>query len=211
MSKLYTHEEHWHRPKNPNQTHAEEQQKAGFNQKLAVWLTQHVGTMACAYLFAIIGVCGLAGAFTDNTSLVLIFGSISSYFLQLVLLPVILVGGNVLNRKQEIQADEQFATTMKTYHDEEESIKHLEAQDKELLKQTRMLLHIIANMQPGGLLAMPIDPEAYKKAAYPPPLSEPQRELEKKPEPEPLKAVSPIDNPAKRYRKPTRKLDEKEK
>ena len=66
-----------------------------FNEKLALFITKHVSTMWCAYLFAIIGVMGVTGALTGNTKLVLIVGAISGYFLQLVLLPIIMVGQSV--------------------------------------------------------------------------------------------------------------------
>ena len=62
-----------------------------FNDKLATVISAHVGSMYCAYLFAIIGIMGVTGALTGNTKLVLIVGAVSGYFLQLVLLPVIMV------------------------------------------------------------------------------------------------------------------------
>ncbi len=46
-------------------------------------------------------------------------------------------------RKSELQADEAFKTTMKTYHDIEEIMQHLSAQDAELLKQTHMIIHLL--------------------------------------------------------------------
>jgi hypothetical protein len=138
---LFHHEAHKHVPRNVNEVHKAEQQ--GFNTRLAVWLTRNVGTMACAYLFAVIGIAGLLGAFTNNTSLVLIFGSISSYFLQLVLLPVILVGGNVLNRHQELQSEETFQTSQHSFNDIEQIMQHLLAQDAELLRHAKMLEHLL--------------------------------------------------------------------
>ena len=138
---LFHHDPHQHQPRNVNEVQKAEQQ--GFNTRLAVWLTRNVGTMACAYLFAVIGIAGLIGAFTNNASLVLIFGSISSYFLQLVLLPVILVGGNVLNRHQELQAEETFQTSQHSFHDIEQIMQHLSAQDAELLRQAKMLIHLL--------------------------------------------------------------------
>lgn len=134
---LFRHQPHEYEPRNVNEVQKAEQQ--GFNTRLAVWLTRNVGTMACAYLFTVIGIAGLIGAFTNNTSLVLIFGSISSYFLQLVLLPVILVGGNVLNRHQELQAEETFQTSQQCFHDIEQIMQHLCAQDAELLRHAKML------------------------------------------------------------------------
>ena len=66
-----------------------------FNDKLAVVITDNVGTMYCAYLFAIIGIMGITGALTNNVKLVLVIGAVSGYFLQLVLLPIIMVAGNI--------------------------------------------------------------------------------------------------------------------
>lgn len=138
---LFHREPHQHQPRNVNEVQKAEQQ--GFNTRLAVWLTRNVGTMACAYLFAVIGISGLVGAFTNNASLVLIFGSISSYFLQLVLLPVILVGGNVLNRHQELQSEETFQTSQHSFHDIEQIMQHLCAQDAELLRHAKMLEQLL--------------------------------------------------------------------
>ena len=51
--------------------------------------------MTAAYVFAIIGIMGVTGALTGNVQLVLIVGAISGYFLQLVLLPIIIVAGKL--------------------------------------------------------------------------------------------------------------------
>lgn len=136
---LYTHIPHWHKPRNVNEVHRDEQ---GFNVRLAVWLTNHVGTMVTAYIFTGIGIGSLVGVFTNNTFLALLFGSISSYLLQLVLLPVIMTGQNVLSRKQEMQIDEMDATSQHSFHDIEQVAQHLGTQDDELLKQTKLLQDI---------------------------------------------------------------------
>ena len=141
--KLFHHEPHLHQPRNVNQLHAAEQACEGFNTRLAVALTRYTGTMWTAYLFAGIGIGSLVGVFTNSAFLGLLFGSISSYFLQLVLLPIIMTGQNVLGRKAELQADEAFKTTMSTYHDIEQIMEHLCAQDAELLRQAKMLVHLL--------------------------------------------------------------------
>ena len=84
------------------------------NEKIGVWVTTHVGTMTCAYIFAGIGIGSLVGIFTNNTFLGLGFGAVSSYFIQLVLLPVIMVGNNVQSRHSEIRADIQYETDLNT-------------------------------------------------------------------------------------------------
>lgn len=159
---LYHHEPHTHTPQNVNAQLAETRAKqiaasarehgvtpswrlrlAEVNERLAVWLTKHTGSMACAWLFAGIGVGSLIGVFTNNVFLAALFGSISSYFLQLVLLPVLSVGQNVLSRHAELQADEQFHATQRTLHESQQTMKHLDAQDAELLKQTEMLRELL--------------------------------------------------------------------
>jgi hypothetical protein len=54
-----------------------------------------------------------------------------------------MVGQNVLGRKSEVQADEQFRTTMSTYHDIEQMMKHLLAQDAELLHHAQLLMRLL--------------------------------------------------------------------
>lgn len=71
------------------------------NDWLGLKITNGVGTMYCAYLFTIIGGAGIYYSLTGNTKGTLIIGSISGYFLQLVLLPVIIVGQNLQAKKQD--------------------------------------------------------------------------------------------------------------
>lgn len=142
-NKLYHYEKHPHQPRNINVTHTDEQQAGGFNAALAVWLTKHVGSMWTAYTFVIITLFGLLAILGILSPIVaLLIAWLSQTFLQLVLLPIIMVGQNVLGRKSELMADEQFNTTIRTYHDIEQIMAHLSAQDAELLKQTKAILEI---------------------------------------------------------------------
>jgi hypothetical protein len=81
-----------------------------FNGWLAVTITQNVGTMWAAYVFTIIGVTALVGALTGNLVLTLVVGGFSSYFLQLVLLPVIMVGQNVSQAASDARAEADHQT-----------------------------------------------------------------------------------------------------
>jgi hypothetical protein len=99
-------------------------QVEGFNAKFAVVITRAVGTMACAYLFALIAFVSLpavlitAGVIARSSvpnvlskpGLILIVAWIAQTFLQLVLLSIIMVGQNV----QSIASD---ARSEKTYED----------------------------------------------------------------------------------------------
>lgn len=141
---LFHHEAHKHEPRNVNMLHAAEQAAEGFNTRIAVLLTKSVGTMWTAYAFTVLAFIGLFAILNLLPPiLILLTAFISQTFLQLVLLPVIMVGQNVLNRKTELQAEEQFNTTMSTYHDIEQIMQHLSAQDAELLRHTKILIHLL--------------------------------------------------------------------
>lgn len=77
-----------------------------FNDWLALKITKYVGTMYCAYLFTVIGIMGITGALTNNVKIVLVVGAISGYFLQLVLLPIIMVGQNLQNHQHKERHEE---------------------------------------------------------------------------------------------------------
>ena len=129
-----------HIPRNVNRVHAAEIAAAGINTQNAVWLTEHVGTMWTAYAFAVLAIIGLFAILGLLSPIVaLLIAWISQTFLQLVLLPVIMVGQNVLGRKSELQADESYATTMKTFADIEAVMKHLNEQDEKIFELEQLI------------------------------------------------------------------------
>ena len=77
---------------------------AGINRRLAVWITDHVGTMWAAYAFTLIALTGAVAVVSTNVLLVLIVNLVSQTFLQLVLLPVIMVGQQVQAAHSEERA-----------------------------------------------------------------------------------------------------------
>jgi uncharacterized membrane protein len=131
---------HQHIPRNVNRLHAEEIAAAGFNTQLAVWLTEHVGTMWTAYAFAVLAIIGLFAILGLLSPIVaLLVAWVSQTFIQLVLLPIIMVGQNVLGRKAELQSDEAYKTTMKTYSDIEAVMKHLDEQDAKIIALEQLI------------------------------------------------------------------------
>lgn len=110
-------------PRNINHVHAVELAAAGLSMKLAVWLTKSVGTMLCAYLFAVLALLGLPGALPPIVAQWVQWTS--QTFIQLTMLSVIMVGQGIIGRKAELQADEQYRTTQKTYADSELIIEKL--------------------------------------------------------------------------------------
>jgi hypothetical protein len=103
---------------------------AAFNQKFAIYISNHVGSMYCAYIFAVIGITGVTAAITKDNGVVLIVGAISGYFLQLVLLPIIMVAQNVAQEATDAKAsaDHQTLTYLAQIQDEQlEILKELQS------------------------------------------------------------------------------------
>ena len=78
----------------------------GFNAKFAVLITRLVGTMWCAYLFALIALIGLGPALKPGGEGIIAW--IAQTFLQLVLLSVIMVGQNVQSISSDARAERTF-------------------------------------------------------------------------------------------------------
>ena len=74
-----------------------------FNQRLAVTITSRVGTMWTAYLFAGLALISLPAALSSGDVIVII-AWIAQTFLQLVLLPIIIVGQNVIQSANDARA-----------------------------------------------------------------------------------------------------------
>jgi hypothetical protein len=81
----------------------------GFNAKFAVLITRGVGTMACAYLFAIIALISLPDAIKAGRPALISW--IAQTFLQLVLLSIIMVGQTVQAAASDARANKEFADT----------------------------------------------------------------------------------------------------
>ena len=134
-----------HTPMNVNTLHEAELALASVNKKIAVKLTAWTGTMWVAYAFVVIAVIGLFGLLGLLTPFVfLLMAWLSQQFLQLVALPVILVGQNVQNEHAELMAEEEYKTTQKLEHDVGQLGFHIDALDKELLAKGKVLRELHA-------------------------------------------------------------------
>jgi len=101
------------------------------NAKVGLGITLVVGTMWCSYLFAAIAFLSLPSAISSH-NLVLIVAWISSNFLQLVLLPIIIVGQNIQARAADARSEATYKDADAVLHEALQIEKHLEAQDKEI-------------------------------------------------------------------------------
>lgn len=75
------------------------QKVSSFNRWLAIRITNGVGTMWCAYAFALLAFVSLPDAINGGTSTIISW--IAQTFLQLVLLSIIIVGQNIAGEKTE--------------------------------------------------------------------------------------------------------------
>ncbi len=114
----------------------------GLNGKVALALTTIVGTMWCAYAFAVLALIALPSAISTGTVLALV-SWLSQTFIQLVMLSVIMVGQNILSRASDKRADMTYQDADATFHESEQIQAHLLEQDQAI----NTLLDKIANLE----------------------------------------------------------------
>lgn len=100
----------------------------GINGRLALILTTAVGTMWCAYAFALLALVVLPQAIQGG--MLTLVQWVSQTFIQLVMLSVIMVGQNVLSRASDKRADMTYQDAEATFHEAEQIQTHLKAQDE---------------------------------------------------------------------------------
>jgi hypothetical protein len=80
-----------------------------FNTWLALSITRTVGTMWIAYLFAALALISLPAALASGEVIVIV-SWVAQTFLQLVLLPIIIVGQNVIQAANDARAEADHET-----------------------------------------------------------------------------------------------------
>jgi hypothetical protein len=114
------------------------------NSWLAVHITRAVGTMWAAYAFVLISLVSFPQAlhaFLSGDTFVGI-SWLSQSFLQLVLLPIIIVGQNVISASQDARAEADHITLTTLHAINVRQLKILEQQE-EMLKQQRAILELL--------------------------------------------------------------------
>jgi len=81
------------------------------NTRLALGVTKIVGSMWCAYAFALLALVSLPAAIQSHNSIIIV-AWIAQTFLQLVLLPIIIVGQNVQAAASDARAESDHATLL---------------------------------------------------------------------------------------------------
>lgn len=105
--------------------------RVGLNGRIGLLITTLVGTMICGYVFAIIALISLPSAITSH-NLTVIIAWVSSNFLQLVLLPVIIVGQNLQANASDKRAVQTYQDAEAVLHEALQIQQHLAAQDAAL-------------------------------------------------------------------------------
>jgi len=90
-----------------------------FNKKVALFITNNVGTMTCTWLFCVLSLSSLTAVlyaahiigtvgFLTSDGLVLLGSWVCQNFIQLVLLPALMVGQNLQNEAADARASKTF-------------------------------------------------------------------------------------------------------
>ena len=148
MSTVFEHIPHWHIAARKEQgpvRAADQHKRSGWytrvNAKIAIWATAGVGSMSCAWLFALLAIAGLRTAMSPgNIGLLFWF---SSDFLQLTLLSVIMVGQNIAALAGDKRAEQTYLDAESTLHECLQLQAHLAAQDDVLTALTTQMQDIV--------------------------------------------------------------------
>ena len=118
-----------------------------FNARVGLGITNVVGTMWAAYIFSLIALMSLPAILSTfqvfhNTfpswlikaSLIALIAWISSNFLQLVLLPIIIVGQNIQAKAADKRSEDTYKDADAVLHEVTHIQMHLKAQDDQILQ-----------------------------------------------------------------------------
>jgi hypothetical protein len=121
----------------------------GFNGKIALTLTTLVGTMWCAYAFAVLALVALPSALSDGSLLALVQW-VSQTFIQLVMLSVIMVGQNILSKASDKRAEMTYQDADATFHESEQIQAHLLDQDAAINTMLDKIIKLEATLAAKG-------------------------------------------------------------
>ena len=116
-----------------------------FNARFGLRITLVVGTMWMAYIFTIIALFALPDAIKQGTYFIIVW--LSSSFLQLVLLPIIIVGQNIQARAADKRSEDTYKDAEAVLKESEEIQKHLLAQDEAISNILQRLETLMAQQE----------------------------------------------------------------
>lgn len=98
------------------------------NEKIGLRITSSIGTMTAAYFFVGLALISLPAALHSGDTIIIV-SWIAQTFLQLVLLPIIIVGQNIQSKQSERRAIATYKDADALLHESKEIQNHLAAQD----------------------------------------------------------------------------------
>ncbi len=147
MASKYQYQQHPHatarKAKGPavSAKHEQSKQKLGINGKIGLSITKSVGTMWAAYVFFALSLISLPAAIASGNTLVIV-AWIAQTFLQLVLLPIIIVGQNIQAAAADARAIATYEDATAILEEAKEIQQHLAAQDEALDKLIKDLARV---------------------------------------------------------------------
>ena len=117
-----------------------------FNAKFGLKITLVVGTMWAAYLFTFLALLALPSAIKQGTYFVVVW--LSSSFLQLVLLPIIIVGQNIQATAADKRSEDTYKDAEAVLTEAREIQHHLLAQDAAISDIVTKLEDLVTRLAP---------------------------------------------------------------
>lgn len=118
-----------------------------FNARFGLKITLVVGTMWCAYFFTVLALFALPDAIKQGTYFVVVW--LSSSFLQLVLLPIIIVGQNIQAAAADHRSEDTYKDAEAVLKEADAIQQHLLAQDQAISDIVTRLEALVASLSPG--------------------------------------------------------------
>ena len=115
----------------PTASKQSESGRLGLNDRIGLFITKKVGTMWAAYIFFALTLVSLPAALASGNALIIV-SWVAQTFLQLVLLPIIIVGQNLQAAETERRAIATYDDAGAILEEAKEIQAHLSDQDKAL-------------------------------------------------------------------------------
>lgn len=112
--------------------------KLGLNERIGLAVTRRVGTMWAAYAFFGLSLVSLPAALASGNEIVIV-SWVAQTFLQLVLLPIIIVGQNIQAKASDDRAIATYEDAGAILEEARQIQEHLKAQDATIAELTAKL------------------------------------------------------------------------
>lgn len=117
------------------------------NARIGLAITTLVGTMWAGYVFTLVALISLPSA-VKSGDLTVIIAWTSSNFLQLVLLPIVIVGQNIQAKAADARSEQTYRDAEAVLHEAQQIQDHLAAQDERLAAQDAALAELATALGP---------------------------------------------------------------